>query len=186
MLFPFSLFLLSGGGNDLLGDALPDLLRHRSEVARGWRGLIVQDALDRELGRLRQAFQRVIARTAEVRPNCQILVHGYDYPFPRDKGTTLFWGRLTVAGPWIQPVMEDLTGIFDPLVQRKLVAELIDRFNRDVLRTLANAHGQFHHVDLRDTLWDVRQWDDEIHPRSAGFRRMAKNFKAHMDRLAGR
>lgn len=179
---PFELLLFSGGGNDLLGDPLPDLLRHRSEVPRGWRGLLRRDALDAEIARIRRAYQRVILRTLALRPACQILVHGYDYPFPRRKGATLFWGRVTLTGPWILPVMRDEKGIEDASDREKLAKELIDAFN-GMLRDLDRQHAHFHHVDLRGTLPSVRQWDDEIHPKSAGFKKMAKTFRARMAAL---
>lgn len=178
----WALLLWSGGGNDLLGAPLPRMLRHRAEVPRGWRGLLREDVVAHELGRLRTFYERVIFRTAQVRPRCHVLAHGYDHPFPRDAGAELFWGHLRLAGPWIQPVMVREKGILDPEVQRRLAAELVDRVN-DLLAELAAAHPRFHHVDLRGTLRSPRQWADEIHPKSAGFRRMATRFRRAMDAL---
>jgi len=177
---PWELLLVSGGGNDLLGDPLPDMLRHRSEVSRGWRGLIRDDVVDAELGRIRRAYERMILRTAELQPQCALLVHGYDYPHPRDAGAALFWGRVTVSGPWLYPVMAEEKGIRDLETRRKLARELVDRLNH-MLRALAAEHASFHHVDLRGTLTSVRQWADEIHPRSAGFAKMAARFRRAMD-----
>lgn len=177
---PWELMLFSGGGNDLLGDRLPDMLRHRREVSRGWRGLIRDEVVDAELASIRRAYERVILRTTERRPECEILAHGYDHPHPRDRGAALFWGRLTVTGPWMHPVMAGEKGIRDGETRYKLARELIDRLNR-TLRELSKSHARFHHVDLRGTLSSVRQWKDEIHPKSAGFRRMARTFRRAMD-----
>ena len=181
---PWALLLVSGGGNDLLGDPLPDMLRHRSEVPRGWRALLRDDIVDAELARIRRAYERIVFRTAQLQPGCQILAHGYDRPYPRDAGATLFWGRITVAGPWLHPVMADEKGIRDREVQHRLAGELVDRFNA-MLRELARRHPTFHHVDLRGTLTSVRQWADEIHPHGAGFGRMATRFRAAMDAALG-
>jgi hypothetical protein len=175
------LLLFSGGGNDLLGNHLPFILRHRDEVAHGWRGLILDDDVKAVLRSLRRAYEAVIYRTAQLQPQCHILVHGYDYPFPRNKGAEFFWGSLSVAGPWMYPVMVEQKGIIDAGTRYKIVKELVDRFNR-MLRTLASEHETFHYVDLRGTLPSVQQWRDEIHPKSAGFRRMALEFAAAMDR----
>jgi len=182
---PWDLLLVSGGGNDLLGDRLPDMLRHRSEVSRGWRGLIRDEVVAAEIASIRRAYERIIDRTAERRPECQILAHGYDYPHPRDRGAGLFWGRITVTGPWMYPVMAGEKGIHDAETRHKLARELIDRLNR-ALRELARHRASFHHVDLRGTLTSVRQWEDEIHPRSAGFRKMARTFRREMDRVVVR
>ncbi len=164
-----------------IGDELRDMVRRRAEVARGWRGLIRDDAADAALEAVRRAWLRVIFRTQQIRPGLPILAHGYDYPFPRPKGTPLFWGRLTFKGPWIHPVLHGEKGITDPDERYAIVAELVDRLNR-MLARLAAEHPTFHHVDLRGTLPSPRQWDDEIHPRSAGFRAMAKTFADAMAR----
>lgn len=180
--FPWRILLWSGGGNDLLGAPLTRILRQRSEVARGWRGLIRDSVVAAELARIRHYYQRVLFRTAQVRPGCQVVAHGYDHPYPRNKGVGLFWGHLPVVGPWIHPVMVEEKGITDPDTQHRIASELVDRFN-DLLAELAAAHPQLHHVDLRGTLTSVAQWDDEIHPRSAGFKKMAARFRAVMDGL---
>jgi hypothetical protein len=179
---PWDGLLFSGGGNDLLGSRLPDMLRHRSEVSRGWTRLIRDEVVDAEVASIRRSYERIIFRTAQLRPQCQILAHGYDYAYPRNKGTTLFWGRVTVTGPWVYPVMVNEKGITDKDTQFKIVAELIDRFNR-MLRELDREHATFHHVDLRGTLTSKGQWDDEIHPKSAGFKKMARKFREVMDRV---
>ena len=142
---------------------------------------ISSSEVDALLRTVRKAYERVIYRTAQLRPDCQILVHGYDRPFVRNKGAELFWGQLTVAGPWMYPVMAGEKSIGDAETRDTIAGELVDRFNA-VLAELASEHERFHYVDLRGTLPSVGQWDDEIHPKSAGFRRMARTFAAAMDR----
>lgn len=51
------------------------------------------------------------------------------------------------------------------------------------LRPLHAAESDFEHIDLRGMLPGVQQWEDEIHPRSAGFRRIAEKFKQRLDVL---
>lgn len=179
---PWELLLFSGGGNDLLGDPLPDLVRHRSEVSRGWRGLIRDAAVDAAVEAIRRAWLRVIFRTAQIRPGLPILVHGYDYPFPDNRAATLFWGRVTAAGPWLFPILHGEKAITDPDERYKICAELVDRYNH-MLRDLAAEHPTFHHLNLRGTLPAAHQWDDEIHPKSDGFKQMAQAFREAMDRL---
>lgn len=166
--------LFSGGGNDLLGAPLPEMLRHRSQ-APDWRGLIRDEAVDAAIESIRRSWLRVIFRTAQIRPDLPILVHGYDYAHPRNAGATLFWGRVTVTGPWMYPVMVGEKAIIDPTERFKIVAELVDRLNR-MLAQLAAEHPTFHYIDLRNTLASEAEWADEIHPKAAGFKTMATRF----------
>ena len=61
---------------------------------------------------------------------------------------------------------------------------LIERLNDEVLAPLATGNPHFHHVDLRGTLHSMNDWDDEIHPKSGGFKEMAMVLKAALDRLS--
>lgn len=180
--FRWRALLFSGGGNDLLGKPLKPMLRDRREVSH-WRDCLIDQVLDAELAKLRSLFEELIEQTDQERPGLPILVHGYDYPFPRDKGATLFWGALTVTGPWMYPVMKDKRHIEDREEQRKLVSILIDRLNDEVLAGLDADHASFHHIDLRGTLPSVRQWSDEIHPKSSGFKRMARAYRRKLVEL---
>jgi hypothetical protein len=179
--FRWQYLLFSGGGNDLLGANLDSLLRDRRDVAR-WEDVIVEEVVLGELEKLRSALRQILSRMQELRPGCKLLVHGYDYAFPRDKGATLFWGNLTVTGPWVRPRMVQ-KHVTDKAEQKAIVAALIDRFNDDVLRPLHVAESDFEYIDLRGMLPAVQQWDDEIHPKSTGFRRIAKRFKERLDAL---
>lgn len=171
--------LWSAGGNDLLGAPLPFMLRER-RAARRPEDLLVETVVAGELAKIRTAYERVLERTATLRAGLPVLAHGYDVPFPRDEGATLFWGRVTVGGPWLQPVMR-ARGIDDPAEQRALARILVDRLNDQVLAPLAREHARFHHVDLRGLLPRPSDWEDEIHPTDAGFRRVALRIKERLD-----
>jgi len=173
--------LFSGGGNDLLGANLDSLLRDRRDVSR-WEDVIKEEVMLGEFEKLRSALRLILLRMQELTPGCKLLVHGYDYAFPRDKGATFFWGNLTVTGPWVRPRMV-ARHVTDKGEQRAIVATLIDRYNDEVLQPLHAAENDFEHVDLRGMLPSLQQWDDEIHPKSAGFRRIAERFKQRLDTL---
>ncbi len=179
--FRWRYLLFSGGANDLLGANLDYLLRDRRDVSR-WEDVIKEEVVLGEFEKLRSALRQILTRMQEFRPGCKLLVHGYDYAFPRDKGATLFWGKLTVAGPWIRPRMV-ARHVTDKAEQRAIITALIDRYNDDVLRPLHAAESDFEHIDLRGMLPSVQQWEDEIHPRSGGFRRFAEQFKQRLDVL---
>jgi lysophospholipase L1-like esterase len=173
--------LFSAGGNDLLGANLDSLLRDRCSVSR-WEDVLNEEVVLGELEKLRGALRQILSRMQELRPGCKLLVHGYDYPFPRDKGANLFWGTLTVTGPWVRPRMI-AKHIIDKSEQRAIVAALIDRYNDEVLQPLHAAENDFEHINLRGMLPSIQQWDDEIHPKSTGFRRIAEKFKDRLDAL---
>jgi hypothetical protein len=179
--FRWRYLLFSGGANDLLGANLDFLLRDRRDVTR-WEDAIKEEVVLGEFEKLRSALRQILTRMQERRPGCKLLVHGYDYAFPRDKGATLFWGKLTVAGPWIRPRMV-AKHVTDKAEQRAIITALIDRYNDEVLSPLHAAETDFEHVDLRGMLPSVQHWEDEIHPKSAGFRRIAKKFKQRLDAL---
>lgn len=178
---PYALLLVSAGGNDILGENLEDIVRETASDAPA-RAAIDPDAWGMVLYRVREDYQRLIRRTLETRPSCQILAHGYDYPFPRDEGATIFW--KTVSGPWIQPVMES-KGVLDPRKQRDIVAILLDDFHDKVLKPLQDEIPAFHRVDLRRTLRSQSDWNDEIHPSADGFRMLAEKIRGVMQQLTG-
>ncbi len=177
---PYKLMLVSAGGNDILGEKLEDLLQETPPDADPRRA-INRDAWGMVLYRVREDYQRLIARTLETRADCQIIAHGYDYPFPRDEGATIFW--KTVTGPWLQPVMNS-KGIEHPPKQREIIKLLIDDLHDKVLRPLHDEVPAFHLVDLRNTLRSKKDWDDEIHPTSDGFRKLAAKIRKRMVKVS--
>ena len=120
---------------------------------------------------MRDAFRR----------SCAIVVHGYDYPIPSNRPIRQLGVRL--RRPWMHPAMV-AKGIVDPVEQRAIARELIDRFGRR-LRALADAHERVATVDFRGTLGE-RDWGDEIHPSRAGFEKLARVLERAVRLLAPR
>ena len=106
--------LLSGGGNDILGDPLEDILTDGNGAAT------VDDVIDNviltnQLTKVSDDYTRVINATQAINPNLPILAHGYDYVIPSGDPSELF-GQIPVAGPWLKDEM-DMKDIPDALRQ---------------------------------------------------------------------
>ena len=169
--------LLSGGGNDLLGEPMARMLRDRKEVSDKTE-LVIESALKRQIAKLRGIYQRAIAATNAISPGLPIIGHGYDYALPTGRKTKFLW--CGVAGHWIKR-QTDEKGIkkFDEAAY--VVTVLIDAFY-DMLSDLAQKNPTFHLVDCRGLVAED-EWRDEIHPNKKGFAKVAKKFKEVIDGL---
>lgn len=177
--------LISGGGNDVAGDAFAMLLNHRSSPVYGLNPTVIEGVLQT---RVHVAYTTVISAVtaaceALLGARVPILLHGYDYPVPDGRGVLGGWGPL--PGPWLEPGFREKG--YDDLAERVAIArDLIDRFYTmlgAVVTTPAFAHVRF--VDLRNTLsTDLSSgryrtwWGNELHPTRQGFAKVANQFDA--------
>lgn len=171
--FPVQALLVSGGGNDIVGENLLPLLRDKTP-GRGWEQCIHKQRFARRLQQLELAYREILEMRDDVNPGCTIYTHGYDRAIPTGRGVRI--GPLR-SGPWLRPFLEQ-RGITDPADQRALIGWMIDRFN-DMLISLAATQTGVVHVDCRGTLGDG-DWHNELHPSRAGFRAVAGRFAASL------
>ncbi|MER9436056.1 SGNH/GDSL hydrolase family protein [Mesorhizobium sp. M0618] len=163
----FEYFVVSAGGNDLIGGgALFDLLRWRDEgdgndpathLNMSW----LQVSLDT----LRSGYEEIADDVLQIsHGRTTMLVNTYDYPIPRVNGVWL-------GKPLIRRGYNLQT---DRVLIAKILKYLIDSFYA--------ALTQVRHivvVDVRNTV-KAGQWTDELHPRGRGAEAVAKKFKAAM------
>lgn len=160
------IFLISGGGNDMVGkQRLKWLLRMfvPGQTADYYLG----PAFDTAIDQLEELYDGLYSELAERFPHLWIIGHGYDWPTPAD-------------GDWLGKPMEAL-GIRDGELQRQVAGLLIDRFNEMRLR-LADRYERVRQIDNRGL---VGEWYDELHPTSGEFGRVAERFAAEIDRIVG-
>lgn len=188
--------LLSGGGNDIAGDEFPVLLNHANSGLPTLNDQVVAGLIDT---RLRHALASLLGTLATFSKNFfgsakPILVHGYGYPVPDGRG--YLGGAWILPGPWLEPGFRR-KGHFgrSPAQQaqalqanaRELRA-LIDRYNA-MVKSLASSLSGVHYVDLRGLLTSdpakayKKDWNDELHPTRAGFRRVADEFAKVLARV---
>ncbi|MDS9468991.1 caspase family protein [Paracoccus sp. MBLB3053] len=163
------ILLLSAGGNDVCaGGALADhlesfdaSLRPADYLKRGY-----QDLLDNAIAH----YERICRDVNSRFPGVTIITHGYDYVIPK-------------SGRWLGKPMEE-RGIRDRALQKRIAAEMIDQFNRE-LRRMAATLSHVTYVDCRGAVAND-QWFDELHPDNAGFARVSSRILTKIKEISER
>ena len=184
--FAFDAVLLSGGGNDFVGDYLKKLFaKAGASTAKAAFDRVVADG---RFDDVRAAYRRVLTAFAKARSGVPVLGHTYDYPVllgTPARTTVATLGAAALArrhvGPWIQP---HLAHVLSAAEQVDFARRLIDGFEARVLRKLRDDEfsGMFDFVDLRGLL-RREDWFDEMHPTEAGFRRVADALRVGLVRV---
>lgn len=154
--------LLSGGGNDLLGNGRLALGVRPFAPGRAPRDYLApafEQILETATGQMRQLLRRI--RSVSRAP---VLVHAYDRAIP-------------AGGRWLGRPLESL-GIRDPALQRQIVAAIVDRWH-GALAALAREPGSEGRLRVLDTRGVVPSdaWYDELHPDGRGFAPVAELFR---------
>ena len=164
-----SVFLFSGGGNDVLGGGnlaahLRDFdpaLSPADHILPSYRAV-----LDHAIALYDRIFRSVEDAPGEVLTLC----HGYDRPIPND-------------GKWLGRPMQQ-RGITDRSFQKTITDTMVERFNAR-LKKLADTFPRVEYIDLRGVVGDdPARWDDELHPTSAGYADVATRFQAVIETKA--
>ena len=100
-----------------------------------------------------------------------MLVHGYDYPVPRDNGRWL--------GKPLQSKGYDLTQ--DAAIIARLLKYIVDSLY-DTLEDVQKKQPHVTVVDLRGTV--AGRWNDELHPMTAASTDLAALFMSQIDLLS--
>ncbi|MEO0429343.1 MAG: SGNH/GDSL hydrolase family protein [Pseudomonadota bacterium] len=163
--------LLSGGGNDLLGEGRLVRALEPFDPDLEIEDYVTED-FERTLIEVIALYRSMLQRVATSFPGLPVFVHGYDHTRPS-------------RGRWLGKPMERL-GITDPHLQRALVAHLVDRFYDELDRLAAEPglSGILEVVDCRGVVQE--DWHDELHPTDEGYARVADLFHARISaRLGG-
>ncbi len=178
---PFSLILLSLGGNDVIGR---DFARHLSDGsgsdASPWPWSASVPAAARRwirLGELAATFEQVAASYRSiaamrdaVAPEATIIGHTYAAVTPMNKPYKFFRIR---TGPWIwKPATKQGVPID---AQKEIVAWMLESFHA-LLASVRDDTARFTLLDTRRELADPAAWDNEIHPLGPGFIHLADRF----------
>jgi hypothetical protein len=158
--------LLSGGGNDLLGDHFGDYLN--MYVSGADVGRLMNREFEKKVSDMMNVYGTLFTRLQQALPSVRVLVHGYDYVIPGTGG----------EGKWLGWQM-DRKGISDPVERRGVTRYIIDLYS-EALNVLASGFDNVSFIDARGCVSDL-QWYDEIHPDSNGFQQVALRFLNHID-----
>ncbi|MDW9414240.1 peptidase C14, caspase catalytic subunit p20 [Sinorhizobium meliloti] len=164
-----SIFLFSGGGNDVVAGG--NLAAHLFDFdpalpPEGHLRPSFETMLDDAIG----MYGKLVRQVATAFPKVQILCHGYDYTIP-------------AKGRWLGKPMET-RGIKDPAVQRAIARVMIDRFN-ERLSLLQSSSARLNYIDCRNTV-SATEWFDELHPMDMGYSKVAQKFAALIQQFASR
>jgi lysophospholipase L1-like esterase len=162
-----ALILLSGGGNDILGEDMPKFFQdHFYDAPEGERAdRFFRDTFFKTLDKLQNIYRQIFERLSKERPGIPILVHSYDYPRPLKPGVK--------KSSWIGARFDE-KHIAREGDRTAAVHMMIDEFNKR-LKSVTGEFKNVHYIDLRGRVAD-NQWDDEIHPNDVGYERVAAMF----------
>ncbi|MCG2590563.1 trypsin-like peptidase domain-containing protein [Rhodohalobacter sulfatireducens] len=154
-------FLISGGGNDMVGDNRMATLVHEFDANRLPKNY-PNDKFDLFLRELETLYRGLFTRLLADRPHLKILCHGYDNAIPQD-------------GKWLGKPLKK-RNISDKDLQREIVAVMIGRFNERLKEISDDFPGSVYHVDCQKIVGPKSNWQDELHPKNEGYLKVAKKF----------
>jgi hypothetical protein len=129
--------------------------------------LIDMQAYDALMTAVEADYRRLIGGVLEARPDMLVFGHAYDLPHPQEDG------------PWIGTPLHN-RGIPED-VGIKIVGRILDDF-ATLLRLLDTEIPNYTFVDVKGVVGaSPNSWANEIHPKSAGFGRVASKFRDAID-----
>ena len=158
-----SYVLISGGGNDVVGEEIQYLLHKNippDQPAKDYLNDKFQEALD-ELEALYLYFFEEIAKFDYVK---QIFVHGYDFILASDDEEILKKG-------WVNRYMKE-KGINSLEDRQNVINYIINAFNK-VLERICTPNPLVTYINARN---QVESWYDEIHPDDHSFGKVSRLF----------
>lgn len=179
----FHAILLSGGGNDLF-DALkggnilkaPDAGADPNDPA----SYIDVAELDALKNYVTLNYRQILSwrlKPTSLNKTTPVLLHTYDVPMPRP-APALAYGQ-PAAGPWLHPALDAVNA---PAALRFDIIEEIAMDMLDSIRAFHNPAGGIHVVDTcggtltpaaAATTGNDADWENEIHPNTAGYDKLA-------------
>jgi hypothetical protein len=167
-----SAVFISGGGNDFAGmnDLRPMLKADCSEAAHASECFLPgRDAgtVAWLMAKTADSYRMLIGQImAASRPETFILMHNYDYAYPTGKGV------FRNGGSWLKPALDDAKV---PLaLQRDCIKLVIDALSNELQVLTQIDPSRVFLVDSRGTLAEG-DWANELHPKPAGFKKIAKS-----------
>ena len=177
-------FLISGGGNDLVDHSRLASLVHEQSADRDKNPeRYPNSAYDCLMKLFRRQYHRLYRRILDAHPGLHIISHGYDYAIPSSRwgtGPIQILTNIVMNGKWLKRPLES-RGITDPEAQQGVLRVMIDDFNRMLLE-LADEFPTVHHIDSRGKV-GRDEWYNELHPNREGFKKVTTQYRELIDQL---
>lgn len=175
----FDALLFSGGGNDIVGDQFCIWLKDSPPVPPPPQMLDL-NALNSALAILEAEYRELVDIRDQYSPQTVIFVHAYDFPPITGIG-------VCGEGPWLKPSLDyayEHLGVAtpNPNDEFEVVKTLMQMFGAMLDRIAGDPTVQkFIVVPSQGTLTpDASDWQNEIHPSSTGFTKMAQKFHSSL------
>jgi len=163
-------FLISGGGNDVLGEQFREHIKKGPHQTGLSAQSYIEPSLIQELDSLKKVYRKMFTELFAVRPDIHVLCHGYDYIIPLETTKKGWLGRYMIE-----------KGMKNQVDRKNVLTYIIDEFNTRV-KDVAAEFPNVHYIDERKSVHDD-QWYDEIHPNKFGFQTVAGRFMEKIDTL---
>ncbi|MCK8520046.1 caspase family protein [Aquimarina sp. D1M17] len=164
--------LISGGGNDIIGPAIVDILK--SDLPSGLAPAeYLNDTYDKKMDEIRGTYNYFFNRIHEFTWVKQVFIHGYDY-------VRADINEKLIKNGWVNRYLieKGITAIED---RTNVIRLLINNFN-ELLQSVASQHKNTTYLDMR-TLVNNNEWYDEIHPNDEGFAKIGTKFLNAINQL---
>ena len=183
------IFLVSGGGNDILGEQFESFLRDTPDPNDTTFQRYFKSSLADQLTHLEGYYEDMFGELLNRYPDLHILVHSYDYVLPIDTDNPANKGKSSWLGQYlikkkIQPQTE----------REQCIHFIMDAFNDRLKAVVAKTnetfkqegddadHERVSYIDVRNVV-NRSSWFDEIHPTNEGFQLVANRFITEIERI---
>ncbi len=194
-------FLISGGGNDIVGGyRLAQLLNKRTEInipnhvdLHSSEGKIEFSNLcfNNEFHTLLKIFKlqyHLLFKSIELKTekfkNLKIITQGYDYAIPSSKAGFGFNIKLILKpitnrfignGKWLNtPLL--MRGYTNSSERIAIIYGMIEFFNESLIE-VGEEYNNVYHIDSRGLVDPKKGWYNELHPKSHEFKKIASVFE---------
>ena len=170
----YDFLLFSGGGNDLVGKDRFYRWFHDYKKGMQPKEVLNDAAITRALNLLGVSYKELIKIRDTHSPKTHIIFNAYDFAVPNGKGVCGY-------GPWLKCGLKQRK--IPKAMRREVVKLLLKKFARS-LDSLARKHQRITVAQTQGTLPKKKHWDNEIHPTSEGFKKIARIFQQEIKKLS--
>ncbi len=198
-------FLISGGGNDIVGGSrLAQLVKKRTDLAdvsnldlstKEGKIAFSNLAFNSEFFALLKVFKiqyillfESIKKNTDKFNDLKIITQGYDYAIPSSsKG--FGWNPFKLMRPISNWIIGNGKWLKTPLLLREyrnkkeriaVIYGMIEFFNEMIIEAGKN-YDNVYHIDSRGAVHPKKGWYNELHPKSNQFKKIAKVYEACID-----
>lgn len=168
-------FLVSGGGNDILGKQFRGSLRDTPDPDDNTPRRYLNETFFSKLENLETWYKEMFTELKIKYPRLRILTHSYDYIIPVD--TDIHPKKTSWLGKYM------IEKNIRPQEEREaLIKFMVDQFNIHLENAVREFPDFVSYINVRG-LVARDSWYDEIHPTNAGFKLVADRFVTEIERL---